>query len=562
MPPPSLAEINCFVCVTRISSAQIYFSYIDYRQKQSKTLDIDNICLYTNFRQKMSIDTKEKYMRECNKCEHEYADEFDACPHCGATYASEQPQDKSVYSDHGSSIMEKKCAKVAQFEKKRHVIQNVLVLVFSLILFVGSFFMGVNFEYIDPFFASRDTHSSIESPIVKFPIKLNTLQFIDGTLAITYSRGQAMSYIHENEVDDQLILALEEYFSIDDEDPNIRLSHLMKELSNVENVEEFCANFGEKLSQTDINYLKAFLCYNNVGGYYGDTTGSIIGIILGVLIILLQLCVMVSTLVFSIMALIALTKNEQMKRPLLSVLLPLIFMLIAFVLISVNFVYTMTSGFIAMTVISILSVILLAVYKLLFEKHDKDFSVAKLAKNITLCAIGLAACFSVFTPWFTFVLENIKNDLTTTVTVGAHEMLSFIVNDSFVDGTYMVFLTEGTSTFVIMTYVFYIGAATSLITVVLAVCQRLYDNKPNMLLVRSIMSLIMSAICILFVLLINGRYNEKQYNNDLMRVNIVLGAGLFIAALLCIALIAVDAAWKVKASEDVQGKDGVELSEA
>lgn len=506
-------------------------------------------------------------MRKCNKCEREYADELDLCPNCGQTYtALQNPQNKPVVDNEKSSIMSKKCAKLAQFEAKRHVIQNALILIFSLILFVSSFFIGVRFEFTHPLLASQDRTTANNSAI-KFPIRLNTLQFIEGASAITYSREQADAYLRENLVNVKFTMTVANCLELEDKIDNSHYDTLWyvwsfgeEELNQAENKEEICLKIGEELSKSDVNYLKVFLCYNNMNAYRSIPTDCYIGVIFGFFVLALELCIMISSFVFSIIALVALIKNEQLKKPLLCTFLPLVFVLIALVFLSINFAYTMTSVFIAVIVVSVLSVVTLAVYKWLFEESAKTFRIAKLCKNLTLLAIGLAACFSAFGAWFT--LEYVSLGVgQNAITVGAHELIQFIENvECSYQGQIFTLVDDAATVFAIMTYVFYTGAITSLITVVLAVCQRLHNNKPNMLLVRSIMSLIMSVISIIFIFAIKGRYDDIKYHNDLLRVNIILGMSLFISITLCIALIVVDAAWKVKIEENDNGKGVEELS--
>lgn len=435
----------------------------------------------------------------------------------------------------------KKCI---QFERNKHVIQNSLILFFCLILFVGSFFIGVVFEYEHYMFNDYNTpnyKSGLPAPL--FPIRLNTIRFIEGALACVDSKVKAEKYLNENKVMDDFYLTVADCLLTAEEKEGLMNYELVNlaamKLPYVQSDDEVCAAIGDKLSQSDINYLKVYV-YNSMQVRMPYSVDIITGYFMGFLILAMELCIMISSLVFSIMALVALIKRQQLKKPLLSLLLPLIFVLILVIAFGFNATYTITGVFVAMIVLSILSVILLAVHKWLFEDVDEKINVQAMAKKLTLTAIGLVACFVTLGVLFTYRLTDNGQDATFKWNIRSHNLIRYMIESA----QYENYANE--LVFVIMVYLFYIGALTSLITVVLSVCTRLHNDKPNALLVRSIMSIVMSVIAILFIFVIRGRYVDGQFGNG-VNVEIKLGVSLFISVAMCVALIVVDAAWKIPA---------------
>ena len=119
-------------------------------------------------------------MKKCANCSHEGEDELTVCPHCGTPYqadekaetsepakvemvtedvtasepekeveAKEEPKAEPVKSEDGSLLSKagKFGLNVTACEKKNHFILNGIILAFSLIMFICSFFSGARVVY-------------------------------------------------------------------------------------------------------------------------------------------------------------------------------------------------------------------------------------------------------------------------------------------------------------------------------------------------------------------------------------------------------------------------------
>lgn len=468
-------------------------------------------------------------MRKCNKCEQEFADEFNFCPHCGEAYTVEQPtQDKTVDNNVKGSIMDKKCAKLAQFERNNHCIQSAVIFAMSLIMFICSFFAG---GLIEVYF---DTSYAI--------VPQTIYQIVDGEVA----------YIDNSTVEDNVMgYALAErqaYQKLREE-----YGGYMPEYTTFAEYEAFMSKYGKYMAESGFNFCRytaacAKLYVKQSDYYVPAGINYICGAIATIPMIAMQICFSVTTLVYAIKSLTALIKRKRLDNPFKMITLPFTFILLRLFAFVIHPSMRIDGMGIALIVISVLSMLLISAYKIIFKDSSRAFSIASLAKKLTLLALGCIVFFVACGPIYN--LTNAITDFGNNIVypVGENNILFDGVLSYYKDGyypsafytvvaislIYFVLFAIGVK-FAISLFKSFIGGDTS------SIKSPLKQTK------SCAIAMIVFLILILALTVLLGKVVSSV--NVAYPQHIAISINTVVSLIACIALLIVDKAWKVRTKQ-------------
>lgn len=313
-------------------------------------------------------------MRKCSKCEHEYADEFSYCPHCGTAYVIPQQTMQGAIGGK-QSLLERlgdKGVAVVKKERTQNTIQNAIILAMSLILFVCAFLTGVKVQVSTEF-------------DVYIPVQQNFFQLIDGTLAIVDSEEKIISDL--DAIEDELSNAMGQGAA------ELGNKYDILSTGTRAEIDAWSVEVGKYISKSNAEPIKYYTYMGRMMATAGYTSERLLGTIVSVPVIAMQIGLIITTLIYAIKALIALLQHKAMNDPIKTASLPLAFVMARFVAMMLHPSMRIDEMGIVLVVFSALFLVLLGIYQLLFVKIPTQFSIMVLSKKLTLLAVGCIAFF-------------------------------------------------------------------------------------------------------------------------------------------------------------------------
>ncbi|MDE7395660.1 MAG: hypothetical protein K2M95_06050 [Clostridiales bacterium] len=373
-------------------------------------------------------------MKVCSSCGKEGDDAYVACPFCGTQYEdatpanedatqsveepqaeertaaaetmpeAEEPEEKSVWA-------KKEFGKKAErFEKKNHFIVNGIVALFSLLLFIMTFFAGAKIALAltsdEGFFSllaedeeEIDLDFDIDEAYFDYlygkpdGINQSTIDILVGAFGLIETDKDKMAkYISDVSV--KYAEALEDAYKKYEKDI-ARIAKIKDEEKAEKEAEKLLkkmADYAAKKSGVNVikvNYYMARLHLLENNGMINAYTGSAVAIVTGVLL----LGTLISTFVFTILAAASLAKRRPVTKPFRALTTPLAFLLTAFAIGGINPIATVNGVSVACVVLSLVGILLLCAAKRLIVDEASTFTVKSLIRGGVSLLCTLIAFF-------------------------------------------------------------------------------------------------------------------------------------------------------------------------
>lgn len=338
-------------------------------------------------------------MKKCNKCEHEYADDFNCCPHCGQAYVSDvQLSQKTPVGAKGGncSLLEKKggkLAKLAQSEHSNHFIQNILVFVMSFVMLICALSAG------GKVLVSFDVASTY--------IQQNIFQIVEGGLAsltddVLDDGEQIMEGYQKAE--EEAFRSMSEKYGGEENIPEIETS---KDLQN------YLDELGYYMGKTGYNYClynaytTRIILEKQEAYYLPFGLNNLFGSLLSLLVVVHQIILAIMAFINVIKSLAALLKRQRLSNPYKMAKTTFTFIVEIFVAFVAQPSMLIDSAGIALIVVGVLFMITLQAYKVLFDNSITECSTKFIAKKITMLALGVIAFFVLCGPIYNITNANV-----------------------------------------------------------------------------------------------------------------------------------------------------------
>lgn len=278
---------------------------------------------------------------------------------------------------------------IAACEKKNRFIQNGIVLIASIIVFICSFFTGAKIRL-----GIGDT--------VNVVVKQDMTDILKGTKSLFETDEETMqSYVdYVNSELNKIRVSVGETLTTPDlAAPNKTEKFLEKHIGNT------------IYKSTDINvvkytiYLAKINCLNQDHPYSTSTQEDkreeaicymytvTTSLVLWGITVVLSVCMAVFSLLHIVLAIIALVRRKPMKHVFRSIMLPLIIAMFQWLILSIN--PLMYTGNVSIVVLTFLFVLLsaLCAYQYIFERVAKEIAVKGFVKNMLLLVLSIASVF-------------------------------------------------------------------------------------------------------------------------------------------------------------------------
>lgn len=416
----------------------------------------------------------------CSRCGRENDDAFIACPFCGAK-TDEKTQWAKPHSESArTSYVAKKpfLKKVETFEKSKHFIVNGLVALFSLLLFLLTIFAG----------AEVNTMMDMDGDPISgegIAIRQNTFQLLTGALSI-FERDTDKMEAYLEEANEKFAVAFEE--ALEKYEKEIEKNRALwneiwaQETPSKKQTDKLVKE-EEKLTKKIFSYAAAKSDYNVLKVRYytmrlyekteGGVASTMVGGFLAVALSAVLLAALITTLVFGILAVLALVRQRETVRPYRAFIAALSLFFAAYALAALNPIARATGVLTAAAVLSVVGMVLLGVVRrfLLDAQAPTANSIVRGGVSL-LCS--LIALFLLCGTLFTIKVET----LSTTVLVKGS--IGTVIRQFINDGASTFGVRDSASGMWPYAVIFWIVANILTIRCVAAACYDLYTGKDEM----------------------------------------------------------------------------------
>lgn len=456
-------------------------------------------------------------MKKCTKCEHEYADEFNCCPHCGSRWEQEE---KPILAKTGQLG-----EKIVVSERNSHFIKNAIVLIFSLILLITSFFAGAEYDLM------LDGGLSI-------PIQHDYIQVAEGSLAFLETNEERISDYIQNFEGYEILAEAEEKCrekinadSASDLDLLNAMGHYISAHSNANYIK--FGVFIRKDSSSDNTSIVGKMEELYVKGGCG----------IGIWASVMQLCAMVICLVNIIRSTIALIRRKQIDNLNKKILLPFAFLLVKVAMMLTNPMLRLDTESYVLIAIYVLFIILLCAHKYLFEISSTKISKAFLCKNVTVAILGIVACCTALGSIISLNIDNLVNyNYTAGDMINVYTMYMFGMLQGSGEVTENILLG-------LVSYLAYlplvICVATMGYSALRNLCEKL-DNTESKYGKTLIARVIASTIFLVIIIAGISWMGNSMYEYGTISYKPAVSANLIVSLVACVALVVINIVWKIK----------------
>lgn len=408
-------------------------------------------------------------------------------------------------------------------ESQKHYIQNAIVLFFSLLILIMSFFSGAILN------VRLDGGLAI-------PVKHNYLQVVEGALSIwEFDDGKILNYLDTFQGYKEIAEAQQKVYESVGDSNTIGIYDKIGQYISRHPHENFI-----KLS-----ILQGKVYLNDSGDLYG-MFGEIYwkyGASAATWSSAMQFCAMIVCLVNVIKSVIALIGHKQIKNLMKTVMLPFTFLIIKYAMLTLNTILKIDTIGIVTIVIYVLFIVLLCAHKFIFESSINKNNILLFAKNMTLMILGLVACFTAYGALISFKIEkNYTYSFTAGELINIYtlEMMGSLKGGNDVSESILLNMCA---------FLAYIPLVICITTVGHSAIRNLYEklDSPeskygNKLIARVITSLVFVIIIVTGISL----FGNSLYNYGAISYKPIVSANIIVSLIACIALIVVNFAWEIK----------------
>lgn len=415
--------------------------------------------------------------------------------------------------------------KVTAKESKNHYIKNSIVLAFSLIILIVSFFVGAEFDLM------LDGGLAV-------PIQHDFIQVAEGSLAFLESNKQKISDYIENFDGYKILQESEEYCrgKVDQGVTNeLDLLNEMGRYISAHSNANFIkfSVFVRKTSSPDVSNVSGMMEELYVKGGSG----------IGIWAVAMQFCAMLLCLINAIRASIALIKRKQIDNLGKKIMLPFAFLLAKSAMILTNPMLKIDIATYVLMAIYVLFIVLLCACKYLLEQSATGINVPFIAKNVTLMLLGTIACFTAVGSLISFNINNIA-----TFHYSAGELMNV-----YTMYTLGMLQRNGEVTESILlgfcSYLAYLPLVICAATMGYSALRNIYEkiDNPESKYGKTLMARVIATLFFLVLITVGISWmGNSLHEYGIIAYKPAVSANIIVSLVVCIALIVVNIAWKIK----------------